>query len=188
MNTQSYQQCYEILALPDDADWDQADASFRQLVQKWHPDRYDGNDPAEATRRYIEITKAFKKLRDFHKENGALPFATVKSSDELTGTADKTGSTTGYTYDRLRNKNSTEHTANDFRDTNTRRSNIPANSYNQERFRPSRFAMSIAAVFVVGVSLILLFMTKLDRMSSDHYRDEARLQRISEQLAEQPDN
>ena len=77
MSALSYQQCYEILALQNHADLAEAESSYRKLVHQWHPDRYQGEDPSEATRRYVEITKAFKKLRDFHKDNKTLPFSSV---------------------------------------------------------------------------------------------------------------
>lgn len=202
MNTLSYQKCYEILALPNHAQWDQASTSFRQLVHKWHPDRYEGDDPEEATQRYVEITKAHKKLRDFHKENGVMPFSSVESVDEQEvgephiDAVDKTNTSQNKSKARATNENPPgdgeppEYQSAKPQSGGKRSgSNIRAmpNWNSQENFRPSRFAMSIAAVLVVGISMLLLFMTKLDRINSDHYRDEARLQRINEQLAEQPD-
>lgn len=188
MNALSYQQCYEILALQNQADWDQAESSYRQLVHQWHPDRYQGDDPSEATRRYIEITKAFKKLRDFQKENDSLPFSSVAdiaSNDTSTFTKQKKQPS-----EKQQNSSHSEHANkvdNVAIDETAKRRITNATWNNKERYRPSRFVLAIGSVFVIGVSLILLFVTKLDRVNSDRYRDEARLERISERLVEQQD-
>lgn len=75
MNQFSYQKCYEILSLPSDVEWEEANKRYRRLVQQWHPDRYDGDDPKMAEQRFIELTTAFNALRDFHQAEGSLPFA-----------------------------------------------------------------------------------------------------------------
>lgn len=74
MNQISYQKCYEILAIPDDADWSQASLAYRKLVQRWHPDRYEGDDSKMAEERFVELTVAFNKLRDYHRNHQILPF------------------------------------------------------------------------------------------------------------------
>ena len=185
MSALSYQQCYEILGLQNHADLAEAESSYRKLVHQWHPDRYQGEDPSEATRRYVEITKAFKKLRDFHKDNKTLPFSSVDdvATNETSSAAEE------QKQESKKQQNSNQAKSNvDAIDPAAKRRITNAKWNNKEQFRPSRFVLTIGTVFVVGVSLILLFMTKLDRINSDRFRDEARLERISERLVEQQDD
>ncbi len=186
MSALSYQQCYEILALENQADWVQAESSYRKLVQQWHPDRYQGDDTADATRRYIDITKAFKKLRDFHKENNTLPFSSVDDATiNKTSSLEKENKQEAYTKQKTHQSErlSTETGASTTQQASPRVTG--ANWQNQNRFRPSSFVVAIASVFFAGVIMILLFVTKLDKINSDRYRDEARLERISEHVVEQ---
>ena len=73
MLSQKYKDCYTILSLPQNADWETARARYRKLVQRWHPDRYAGANTKEAEKNFIEITSAFNQLRDYYNKNGEMP-------------------------------------------------------------------------------------------------------------------
>ncbi len=67
---------YESLQIARDARWDDAQSSYRKLVHQWHPDRYAlrPRELAHAQKRFIELTKSFNNLRNFHRLNQRLPF------------------------------------------------------------------------------------------------------------------
>lgn len=54
---------YEILGLNDDCTQDDINAAYRKLAIKWHPDKHK-NDKDEASKRFCEITNAYKILSD----------------------------------------------------------------------------------------------------------------------------
>ncbi len=67
---------YESLQLAKDASWIDAQTSYRKLVNHWHPDRY-AQRPREldhAQKQFIELTKSFNNLRNYHRTNARLPF------------------------------------------------------------------------------------------------------------------
>lgn len=53
---------YRTLGLEPGADTDAVKRAYRQLVMKWHPDRYQGTDKEGASRRFREITQAYEAL------------------------------------------------------------------------------------------------------------------------------
>ena len=59
----------------DLASWADAQRRYRQLVHERHPDRRpaDAGDAAQAE--FIEITAAFKRLRERYRADGMLPLA-----------------------------------------------------------------------------------------------------------------
>jgi hypothetical protein len=71
-----FQRDYELLELDRISDWKTARANYRRLVNVWHPDRYTDR-PAErehAQKIFIELTKSFNNLRNFHREKNRLPY------------------------------------------------------------------------------------------------------------------
>lgn len=70
-----FERDYQMLELGREADWDEARESYRRLVNRWHPDRF-ASRPRErqhAQVRFIEVTKSYKNLREYHRSNGRLP-------------------------------------------------------------------------------------------------------------------
>jgi len=67
---------YALLELSFTADWKLARNQYRKLVHIWHPDKY-ADRPRErdhAQKQFIELTKSFNQLKDFHKLHGRLPY------------------------------------------------------------------------------------------------------------------
>ena len=156
MSSLSYQNCYDILSLANDASWEEASARYRKLVQQWHPDRYEGQDSQKAELRFIEITKAFNKLRDYHQANDSLPFSSVKteiSREDLATQPSQPG---------LRRR--------------SRRSPVAENPIK----RVSPFMWMIGAVFLVGAALFITLIVQLEKKSSAKNREAARVQRVLE--------
>jgi DnaJ like chaperone protein len=53
-----------VLGVAPGATEDEVRAAWRRLVQAWHPDRMQGAEAAEATRRMAEINAAYRVLRE----------------------------------------------------------------------------------------------------------------------------
>ncbi len=76
---------YRELELEIDADWNTVQASYRRLVNLWHPDRFaqqpDERDHAQA--RFIRLTRAFRRLRQYYRANHRLPLQPIAAPDDL---------------------------------------------------------------------------------------------------------
>lgn len=57
----------------DLASWPAAEARYRRLVQRCHPDRRIATPSATGDTEFIEITTAFKRLREHYQRTGQLP-------------------------------------------------------------------------------------------------------------------
>ena len=55
---------YEVLSLSRNANLDDIQARFRQLVRERHPDRFLGEEKLRAEKEFQQITEAFNVLRD----------------------------------------------------------------------------------------------------------------------------
>ena len=73
----------------DLASWPAAQRRYRQLVQERHPDRQPraGRAADTAQAEFIEITAAFKRLREGYRAHGTLPSARGPSGDGRTDRA-----------------------------------------------------------------------------------------------------
>lgn len=71
----SYQKCYEILSLSDNCSWPELRKSYKQLIQKWHPDRFESSPQKKeaAVEKITHINLAYKKLASYYKKHGELP-------------------------------------------------------------------------------------------------------------------
>ncbi len=80
-----FSECYRILGLTPGCQWNEVQASYRRLVQKWHPDRYPPQSEAqtEAGQRMQELNKAYTALSDYYRSQGKLPFET-RAQDSTT--------------------------------------------------------------------------------------------------------
>lgn len=59
---QSLNRHYSALGVDSNASDAQIKAAYRKAVMKWHPDRYRGNDPDHAAKKFREITEAYNAL------------------------------------------------------------------------------------------------------------------------------
>ncbi|MFK7862019.1 MAG: J domain-containing protein [Granulosicoccus sp.] len=76
---------YELLEIDDRASWDIARSSYRRLVHIWHPDKFTSR-PREkvfAQQQFINLTKSYNELRDFHRTNHRLPFQSDHVASKL---------------------------------------------------------------------------------------------------------
>lgn len=73
-HSHSFKQCYEILNIQSDSDWNTAKKTYRKLIQKWHPDRQpDPEKKLRATNKIKELTTAYSQLSEYYRQNGELP-------------------------------------------------------------------------------------------------------------------
>ena len=70
-----FNKCYKNLGLSPEADWQQVQSKYRQLLIRWHPDRHRHNKTLHkhATQHFIILTAAFNELRDYHRVHNRLP-------------------------------------------------------------------------------------------------------------------
>jgi len=74
----------ELLHVSENSSWDDVQKQYRQLVQQWHPDRHQGDHSGDAHAKFIEITGAYKLLREYHKHLNSLPrHSSTKSNQTL---------------------------------------------------------------------------------------------------------
>ena len=76
LQSDNFTEHYKHLELEHDADWDQARANYRRLVQVWHPDRFAQRplERANAQKEFIKLTKSHTELRNFHRKHQRMPF------------------------------------------------------------------------------------------------------------------
>jgi len=67
------EQCLDSLGVDSSYSWDDIEKQYRQLIQRWHPDRNSGDDSELAQERFIEINTAYKQVREHYKLNGSVP-------------------------------------------------------------------------------------------------------------------
>ncbi|HHJ17650.1 MAG TPA: J domain-containing protein [Gammaproteobacteria bacterium] len=65
--------CYEVLAVSHNSTWTEIRAAYRQLAQKWHPDRVGEEQKAEAEKRIKEINQAFSDIEKYYVKFGKPP-------------------------------------------------------------------------------------------------------------------
>ena len=74
----------ELLHVSQNSSWDDIQKEYRHLVQQWHPDRHQGDQNSDAHAKFIEITGAFKLLREYYKHMGSVPrHSAFKSNQSL---------------------------------------------------------------------------------------------------------
>ena len=163
----SFQRCYEILSLANDAEWDDASLSYRRLVQQWHPDRYTGDDHEQAQQRFVEITSAHQKLRDYYQQNKALPFASVKTDIVQEPPLGAPRQTRG---DRKRERAATNVTTG------------------QAIRRVTPFMWIVAGTFFCAVIAVMFILIQLEKRDRELHQETARIQRVLEQEREDARN
>ena len=74
--THTFEKCYQLLRLDHNSSWDELRKSYRQLIRKWHPDRYpDEQEKAVADSKLKDINTAYTQLSNYYQKTGVLPFA-----------------------------------------------------------------------------------------------------------------
>lgn len=62
-----FQDYYEVLGVPRDADAKAIKSAYRKLALKWHPDRHQGDAAVKAEARFKQISEAYEVLSDTEK-------------------------------------------------------------------------------------------------------------------------
>lgn len=62
-----FQDYYETLGIPRDADDQAIKAAYRKLARQWHPDLHSGKDKTKAEEKFKEINEAYEVLSDSQK-------------------------------------------------------------------------------------------------------------------------
>lgn len=62
-----FQDYYEVLGVPRDADADAIKKAYRKLALKWHPDRHAGESQAKAEEQFKRVSEAYEVLSDSEK-------------------------------------------------------------------------------------------------------------------------
>lgn len=79
-----------MLELDRDASWADARISYKRLVNRWHPDRFNSRprEKQHAQGRFIEVTKSYNNLRAFHRLHSRLPLqdSSLRDVPQSTGT------------------------------------------------------------------------------------------------------
>ncbi len=71
----SHIKCYKILNVHPDSEWAELRKSYKNLIQKWHPDKFeDGSDKKSAANEKIkQINIAYNQLNNYKRKYGSLP-------------------------------------------------------------------------------------------------------------------
>jgi len=84
--SQPFREDYLTLGLDEKADWAAARKQYRRQVHRWHPDRFAQlpRERIHAEQQFIQLTKAFERVRAFYRHNAHLPFENVCNSSSET--------------------------------------------------------------------------------------------------------
>lgn len=76
-----YASSYTTLGLKPGSSWKEIRQTYRTLIKKWHPDRFqqDADKHRIAEEKTREITRAYKTLADYHRKHGTTPTGPVLS-------------------------------------------------------------------------------------------------------------
>ncbi len=75
----------DLLGVESSHSWDDIEMHYRQLVQKWHPDRNAVDEHDAAKKKFIEINSAYKQIRSHYRKTGAVPRRNSINSIERPG-------------------------------------------------------------------------------------------------------
>ncbi|MFK7893672.1 MAG: DnaJ domain-containing protein [Granulosicoccus sp.] len=70
-----YADDYATLQIDSKSDWKTVRASYRQLVNRWHPDKFPANsrEKHHAQQQFIDLTRSYTSLRNYYRKTGQLP-------------------------------------------------------------------------------------------------------------------
>lgn len=83
---QQLEQCLVTLDVGPDSNWKDIETQYRQLIQRWHPDRHIDAKDKVAENKFIEINSAYKLIREHYRKNGAIPRQIPENQGALLGT------------------------------------------------------------------------------------------------------
>jgi len=63
----------DLLGAEPTHSWDDIEKQYRQLAQRWHPDRNTGDGHEAAKSKFIEINSAYKRIRTHYRTTGSIP-------------------------------------------------------------------------------------------------------------------
>lgn len=63
----------DLLGIEPSHGWDDIEKNYRQLVQKWHPDRNTIDEHDIAKKKFIEINSAYTHIRSHYRQTGSVP-------------------------------------------------------------------------------------------------------------------
>lgn len=74
----TYRDCYKILDADQNCSWKELRKSYKKLIHKWHPDRYDETSgrKALADEKIKSINIAYNQIQQYYRSNSALPSVT----------------------------------------------------------------------------------------------------------------
>ena len=58
-----------VLAVESSHSWDDIEKQYRQLIQRWHPDRNSDENSDTAQSKFIEINSAYKVVKAYYQKN-----------------------------------------------------------------------------------------------------------------------
>jgi outer membrane protein assembly factor BamE (lipoprotein component of BamABCDE complex) len=81
MSRRDYSNCYAVLGVTPDTEWEALRGRYKRLMGQWHPDRFSGDtaDKAVAEERSKEITLSYKALEKYRRAHGVLPPLELKT-------------------------------------------------------------------------------------------------------------
>ena len=162
MPLKDYQQSYEVLGLKGPADWHTVRSTYQRLALHHHPDRQKNggvaNAEAEANEQFIEITKAYHSLRDYHRRHHKLPPITPPAFNSNDSSAKKSATKTNRNEDWDVNRYYTPVNASEFdaimqteMAKNTRSTAAP-----QDKFFNGRMGKLIGGCVAILFALLIL--------------------------------
>lgn len=86
----SFSECYLLLNINPDSEWEDVRKSYKRLIQKWHPDRFElGSEKQSiANAKITNINLAYRELSKYYRIHRSLPII-----DDVDTDIEKTGST-----------------------------------------------------------------------------------------------
>jgi hypothetical protein len=87
--SQRYRKHYEVLELRPEHGLKQLRDSYKRAVRKWHPDRFQHDEPArnQAEERTKSINRAYAELSEYHDKHGDLPLRRLHDDATITPAA-----------------------------------------------------------------------------------------------------
>ena len=81
----SYEECYKILQVSADIQWNALRKAYKKQIQKWHPDKFnEGSDQKSAADEKIkQINSAYSQLSKYYRDNGQLPDIQSKTQQAI---------------------------------------------------------------------------------------------------------
>ena len=208
---QEFRESYEDLGLDGEADWPTIQATYRRLVNKWHPDRHQhsNTDKTHAQQEFIRVTRAFNDLRDFYREYHRLPLQRAPANNSAasatrasSGKSQSQHSTTASRGQRDAARNAAPHTAKvrtpratttpNLSDADMRSSSIlgaatrRTESATRAATGKTRLSWWVLPLIVFAVIGTLLFMLTLDLRKANDLKLRARGVAIEESKVAPP--